>query len=215
MEFLKKPPKWLSDALPEGVRGILEGGGWYAVLGIVGVIILLLLWKLVGPLFRAKGPPAKVKEKDVLEEDLAAFSPLPPPGGNLRLTAEGVPVRLRLVVLAPAGTAFQIDPASVNKILDQVLPGLGNQAAQDQPRVRIWPKQLSYEGFAQTFHNNTAFPEGETEVSRWVLVAGRAKLGGQSVLIGLGLQAARPTPVGRRTLQPHEWPTVLRIREGE
>jgi len=48
-----------------------------------------------------------------------------------------------------------------------------------------------------------------------VRVAGRAKLGGQSVLIGLGLQAAKPTTVGRKTLQPHEWPTVLRIQERE
>jgi len=81
--------------------------------------------------------------------------------------------------------------------------------------VRIWPKQLSYEGFTNSFHKHTPIPGGEREASRWVLVAGRAKLGGQSVLVGLGLQAAKPTTVGRKTLQPHEWPTVLRIRERE
>jgi hypothetical protein len=215
MDFLENPPQWLTDLLPPGARGFLENGGWWVVLGVGGLLVLLLVWLLLRPLFRRRrraGPP---QERPKLEEDLASYPPLPPSTGDRRLTVEGVPVRLRLVVFAPAGTESEIDPEDVHRLLDLVLPGLGAIAKHDRTRFRFWPTQLSYEGFAKHFHRNTPLPEGEGQPSRWVLVAGRAKVGGQSFMLGVGLQAIAPTPMGRRTLQPHEWPTVFRIRVRE
>jgi hypothetical protein len=75
--------------------------------------------------------------------------------------------------------------------------------------------QLSYEGFAKHFHRNTITPEPEGELTRWVMVAGRAKLGKKQIMLGLALQAVKPTTVGRKTVDSHEWATVLRVRVRE
>jgi hypothetical protein len=58
-------------------------------------------------------------------------------------------------------------------------------------------------------------PEAEGELSPWVIVAGRAKLGKQQVMVGLALQALKPTTVGRLTLEAHEWDSKLRVRVRE
>jgi hypothetical protein len=116
------------------------------------------------------------------------------------------------VVVAPAGTAYEIAPEMVPEILDQVVPGLGEALTRDQPQTRVWPGQLSYEGFANTFHRSTPIPEGEKHPSRWAVLAGRADLEGRKVLVGLALQAVKPNSIGRRTLKGHEWATVLRVK---
>ncbi len=75
--------------------------------------------------------------------------------------------------------------------------------------------QVSYEGFAKHFHRNTLVPQTEGGLSPWVVVAGRAKLGKNQVMVGLALQAIKPTTVGRLTLQAHEWESKLRVRVRE
>jgi hypothetical protein len=207
---LGKPPQWLSEMLPEGVRSFLEGGGWWIVLGFLGLLILLILWSLVRGLFAGK--PAPERKSANLEEDLDALGPAPPHSGDRKLTVEGVPVRLRLVVLAPAGDVMRVRAERAGEVLDRVVQGLGDIVERDRPLVRVWPKQLSYEGFANSFHRNTPVPEGEKTPSRWVLIAGRADLGGRQVLVGLALQAVKPTTIGRKTLKPHEWDTLLRLK---
>src|SRR5262249_16875334 len=75
--------------------------------------------------------------------------------GDRRLTVYHLPVRLRLVVVAPAGTEYTVDPIGVERLLDMVIPGLGAVAFHDKPRVRVWPAQLSHQGFAVSFHRRT------------------------------------------------------------
>ncbi|MCI0463374.1 MAG: hypothetical protein L0Z62_41080 [Gemmataceae bacterium] len=207
---LGKPPQWLSDLLPDEVRNFLEGGGWWLVLGVLALLILLLLWTLVRGLFAGK--PAPVRRSADLEEDLESIGPAPPHSGDRKLTIEGVPVRLRLVVLAPAGDVMQVRAERAGEVLNRVVQGLADIVERDQPLVRVWPRQLSYEGFATSFHRNTPVPEGEKNPSRWILLAGRADLGGRQVLIGLALQAVKPTTIGRKTLKPHQWDTLLRLK---
>lgn len=214
MSFLT-PPDWLLEPMPGGLRKFTENGGWLLFLAFALFVVLFAFWGLVKrfltlilSLFRRK--PAEVS--DPLREKLAEYPPAPPGTGDRRLTVEGVPVRMRLVVLASAGQGSHVNMETANAILDQVLPGLGDLAAQDKPRVRIWPQQLSYEGFAQTFHRSTPIPEGDKVPSPWVLLAGRAKLGKHQVMLGLALQAIKPTTVGRVRLDAHQWTTMLRIR---
>ncbi len=210
MDILNNPPQWLKDLLPEGTLP----WSWWVILGFGGLVALLLLWalasKFTGLFGRKIKPP-----KDDLEEELESIPPAAPSTGDRRLTIDGVPVRLRLVVAAPAGAEGKINPQAVTKLLDRVVVGLGTIAENDQPRVRLWPMQYSYEGFAKLFHRNTPIPEGENEPSRWVLVCGRAKLGDRQVMLGLGLQAIKPTTIGRRTLKTHEWAETFRIKTRE
>jgi hypothetical protein len=216
MDFFKKPPDWVVNNSTEGARSFLENGGWYAVLGVIGLIVVWILWALASKIVRALvGGRKKKAPKLNLTENLMAIPAPPPLTGDRRLTVEGVPVRLRLVVLAPAGRAYEVNTAAAHQILDKVLPGLGQIAEDDQPLVRLWPFQLSYEGFANQFHNNTPKPEGEDEPSRWVLLAGRAHIGSNQIMLGLGLQAVKPTTVGRLHLDRHDWSNKLRIRTRE
>jgi hypothetical protein len=213
MDDLTKPPQWLINQFPDA-RGFFENGGWLAILGVGGLLLLFLLWvtvgKLVGGMFARKQPRAARRQQ--AGEDLEAIPPPPPHSGDLRLTVEGIPVRLRLVIVAPAGTARKIDPGMLAEILDRVVPGLADALKRDLPQTRIWPGQLSYDGFANTFHRSTEIPEGEKAPSRWALLAGRADMGGWQAMVGLGLQAVKPNSVGRRTLKAHEWATVLRVK---
>lgn len=216
MDFLLKPPQALTNNLPEGVRTFLENGGWLGVLGVGGLILLLLVWKIAAGIMKAFFKKPEKKERKLnLSEDLSAIPQPPPLTGDRRLTVEGVPVRMRLVVLAPAGRAYEVNPAAVNQILDKIMSGLGQIAQDDKPVVRIWPFQLSYEGFANSFHNNMPVPEGEDEPTRWVLAAGRAQMGNQQIMLGLALQAIKPTTVGRLHLDKHQWSSSLRIRTRE
>ncbi len=213
-ELLKKPPKELIDVVPEDVGNWLSDWGWYVVLGVAALIVLLLLLGLFSFLRRLFTRRPTNFEPN-LEERFADYPPLPPSTGDRRLTVEGVPVRLRLVVLAPAGTDSRVDLHSVEKLLDRVLPGLGAICQGDKPRVRIWPLQLSYEGFTKHLHRSTIIPEGERQLSKWAVIAGRAKLDDGQVMLGLGLEALKPTTVGRKTVDSHQWDQVLRVRVRE
>ena len=213
-ESLKKPPKELVEALPEDVGVWLEGWGWYVVLGVAAVIILLLLFGLLSFLRKLFSRNRQIPSKN-LEEHFAQYPPLKPSSGDRRLTIEGVPVRLRLVVVAPAGKESGFDDQKIDKLLDRILPGLGGIFNADKPRVRLWPMQLSYQGFANHLHRNTIIPEGDGQLSKWAVVAGRAKLDDCHVMLGLGLEALKPTTIGRKTIDSHEWDVMLRVRTRE
>src|SRR5262249_48653680 len=113
---------------------------------------------------------------------------------------------------AAAGKELQINAAAVDKILDRVLPGLGGVANQDRPAIRIWPPQMSYQGFGVHFHRCTPVPGSDDHPTPWVSVARPATVGTDPVLVGLGLWADEPTTVARKTLEPHEWGQVLRLQ---
>lgn len=212
MDELKKT---VQDSLPDSAAELLDDWGWYVLLGFGGLVVLLLLlgfFSFMRRAFRRQPPPVKTPN---LEERFAEYPPLKPSSGDRRLTIEGVPVRLRLVVVAPAGTESVLDEEHLDKLLDRILPGLGGIFLGDKPRVRIWPVQLSHEGFANHLHRNTIIPEGEHQLSKWAVVAGRAKLDDCQVMLGLGLEAIKPTTIGRKTIDSHQWDVMLRVRTRE
>lgn len=211
MDELQKAPQALIDAVPEEVGEWLTGWGWYAVLGFGALVVLLLLLGLLSFLRRLFARQPQLKAEN-LEERFAEYPPLKSSSGDRRLTIEGVPVRLRLVVVAAAGKESTFDEEHIDRLLDRILPGLGGVYNGDKPRVRIWPMQLSHEGFARHFHRNTIIPEGERKLSPWAAVAGMAKLDDCQVMLGLGLQALKPTTVGRKTVKAHEWDVLLRVK---
>ncbi len=120
----------------------------------------------------------------------------------------GQPGRLRLVVVAPTGKKT-IETGDVERLLNQVVRGLGDIVRQDKPRVRIWPAQLSVPGFAPTFHRLTRRPEPPGRPSQWVLMAGPAQVEGQQILLGLAIHADQANKWEQLTLKPLEWGEFL------
>jgi hypothetical protein len=206
-------PDAVKDILPAAVRpyaGLI-------VLGVVGVAALIgLVMLLVIVRFMFGGRKKPVKDTPNLEEDLTEYPDLKSSTtGDRQLRVEGVPVRLRLVVVAPAGTASEVDQDEVAKYLEKVVPGLGDIYKRDKPRLRVWPTQISYQGFATHFHRNTLTGAEDGEQTRWVMIAGRVKLGKQQIMLGLAMQSIKPNTVGRRTVDSHEWASILRVRVKE
>jgi len=211
MDAIQEKLQPLIDLLPESVRPY-----WWAVFGLAGLLLLLILLGFVGGLFRRVFGKRKAAPEDwakKLREDLSSYPAPPETAGKERLTIYHVPVRIRLVVLAAAGKETEIDVAQAESLLNRVIPGLGAIARQDRPRVRIWPPQLSQQGFATAFFRHTVTPHKEGLPSPWVLVAGRSQFNQPALLLGLALWAEEPNNVGRVSLEPHQWLDVLRIKE--
>jgi hypothetical protein len=209
MEQLKQLLEALIDWLPPPARDY-----WWAILGVAALAVVLIVLTLVRRLFRAvfgHRQPARVLDLGPVE-NLDDY-PLPlEPAGRRRLTVEGVPVRLRLVVVAPLGKQGPIQEADLPEVLDQVLWGLGTLYRQDHPGVRLWPPQLSSQGFAAAFHRRMSKREPEGQPSHWILVAGPTPPRPHPVLLGLALWADVANPIGRLTLEPSQWSSVLRIQ---
>jgi hypothetical protein len=206
MDFFRKPPDFLNNALPQGVR---DSWTIFAV-ALVALVVLLLLG-FVALLFRRRKPAPSPQEQN-LEERLANYPPIKPSTGDRRLLVEGVPVRMRLLVIASTGKASDFDIDNLAPLLEEVLPGLGEIYLADKPRIRVWPPQVSYDGFSRHFHRMTIVPEGEGKQSPWVCLGGRVRVKKSQVMLGMALQALKPTTVGRRTLDSHEWASTLRVR---
>jgi hypothetical protein len=204
----------LTDWMPPHVRNLLDVEVWWLIFLTAGLLLLLILGLLLRRLFRSlfRRPDSTRDWERDLREDLDAC-PLPtrPPGERI-LYAYHVPVRLRLAIVAVPGKEVDVDATAVEKLLERILPGLGAICERDRPRIRVWPQQLSQQGFVAAFHRCTPRHEPDGEPSRWVLIAGRALVGRQPVLLGLGLWADEPHTVGRVNLEPHQWLDVLRLR---
>jgi hypothetical protein len=203
------------ELLPQPAQDFLDQGGWWLVLVVAAGLLLALLVIVRGAarkLFGQRPPP---DTEAGLREDLAGYPPAPAAPVRRRLVVEGYPARLRLVVLAPVGKAAQIDAADAEPLLEHVLRGLGSVARQDRPRVRVWPSQLSHQGFAVMFHRLTHKPEPEGSPSHWTLLAGRARVGPHYLLLGLALWTEEPTTLGRRTFEPDQWAAVLHTQDIE
>jgi len=179
------------------------------------VLIAIVAGVLVAGLVLLRIAAGRKKEHPDLErglrENLAEYPP-PPPAGKLRLTVNGVPARLRLVVVAPTGKhhdSLSLD--QLPELLDDVVRGLGGFVVADKPRLRVWPPQLSVAGFAPTFHRLVASPDPAAQKSRWVRVAGPARPGNRPVLIGLAVLTDEPVKFGELPVEGTEWGRVLRV----
>jgi hypothetical protein len=126
----------------------------------------------------------------------------------------GLPVRLRLIVAAPLGyEAGDILLDEVEALLNYLVPGLSQMLEADRPRIRTWPTQFSSQGFVAAFLRHTLTPDPERQLSRWVLVIGKALMEHRPVAVGLVLLADQENLLGRITLEhPHQWLEALRIR---
>ncbi len=198
------PKGVVADVLPLPGQPLIGNNiVFYTVIGgVLFVVLLLILW-----MRRSRSAP--VDPERGLLENLAEYPPAGP--GPQRLLLHGQPVRLRLVVVAPLGKRALPADGAGEPLLDEVLRGLGSIARQDRPRIRVWPAQLSHQGFAPTFFRLTQRPEPAGKRSPWILAAGPARAGGQQLLLGLALCADDLTDLGNLSLQASEWGEVFRV----
>ena len=196
----------LWTVLPGATSGVwLRRRGWYAVLGVVALVVLLLLVGIAQLSWRMSlscAPQAERSAGQNLEGALRRISAAEaehrrsPAAGRRRAGATAARRRcaggqgIRVRRSAPRQAA-RPDPAR---------PGRGSTSATSRA-CAIWPMQLSYEGFTKHLHRNTIIPEGEQPACRMGRsIAGRAKLDDCQVMLGLGLEALKPTTIGRKTI---------------
>lgn len=146
------------------------------------------------------------------EIDLATLAPSGPPARGPSLHAYNVPMRLVVLVLAPVGRGSAL-PATdqLPAIVDQIAPGLFEVAQAHQARIKLWPPQLSAQGFAAALFANLPLPGNRGKGTPWCAISGRFAAGEQSYLAGVVLRAAATNSLGQITLA-HEaqWLEVLR-----
>jgi MYXO-CTERM domain-containing protein len=193
----------LLTAEPPGPPLIGNNVVFYAIFG--GVVLLLLLALLRW--LRRRRPV--VDPEAALVENLGDYPPAGP--GPQRLLLYGQPMRLRLVVTAPAGKRPLTTDGAVELLLDRVIYGLGGIVRQDRPHIRVWPPQLSQQGFAPRFFRLTHRPEQAGKPSPWILVAGPVRSGTNTFLLGLALCADEPTDRGNVSLQADQWGMAFRV----
>ncbi len=202
----------LTERLPPSWQDYLANGGWPVALGVAGVLLLLVILGIVDRLwlrlFRRKSS-ATFKPGPV--EDLALIPPPLLPPGEKQFMIYHVPARLRLIVAAPAGADRVTDEKKVKKELERLWPGVREVLVADKPRIRLWPAQLSQQGFVATFHQHLCRPDPEAKSSPWISVAGKIQLEDQALLLGLVFRTEEKTTFGQMTLEPHQWRDILRL----
>lgn len=200
----------LTDWIPDAIRKELNVEVWWLVELVVVLFALLFVGLFLKALWRAlfRRRRKKVDWDKETREDLESC---PLANGPPCLWVYHVPVKLRLIVLAPQGTGAEIDPDEVYKILDCVVPGLGRVIKRDRPRVSLWGGHLSTMGFTNSFHRCTPTGAREQEPSKWIMLAGPARGGGYQVFLGLGLWSETETTLSRKNLEPVQWLDILRL----
>lgn len=201
------------DFLPESIRGVLDGPLGIVVLLVVGAVAIFLLawgfsiaWRMVV----GTSSGSRTREK---KEILANYPPPPPVSITpKKLYVEGTRVRIRLLIVAPAGKELIITQDNVKGLMSEVVEDLGAIVNNDKPRIIIWPPQLSLQGFAPTFHRAVETPEAAGESSPWIVLAGPARVGPKKMLIGIALLSEKHMMMGRRDIEMERWHEILTVK---
>lgn len=184
-----------------------------ALIGGIAIVAGLLLILLAVLLFRRRAVTVEPPAPD-LHIDLATLPAHGPDPEGPWLEVYGLPVRLAVLVLAPAGRNSPTpDEAELPELFDSLVPGLGEIIQAHSPLVRCWPFQLSTQGFAHAFFNNVQLPGERGKGTPWCAVAGRFDQGERQFLAGLVCVADRPNSLSQVTVaHVGQWLDVLRIR---
>ncbi len=212
-DWLRDNLKPLTDWLPPEYRALAPDWVWWLLYLIALLLVLLIVGLTLKRLGRALARKPEERDWDAgwrvdLEE-----CPMPiQPDNERTLSVYHLPVRVRLVIVAALGNELDIDHGNVAALLNKVFPDLGTVVTREEPWIKIWPAQLSDLGFNSAFHRRTLKPEADGEASHWILIAGKAMVGKQVLLLGLGLWSEQTSAIGRLTLQPMQWLEILRLR---
>ena len=192
-------------------------------LGELGISVPLLIGAVAGALALLVGiaviralrrrRPAELPRPD-LSIDIRTLGDDGPPERGAKLEVYHLPMRLAALVLAPTGRGGTLPPQEqIPTIIDHIVPNLGEVFREHQSVLRLWPSQLSSEGFANTFFTNARLPGQGGKGTPWCAVAGRFEAEGQKYLVGMLLCAAAPNSLSQLTVQRDtQWLDLLRVR---
>ena len=180
-----------------------------AILLLVGLFVLRKILKQ-----RKRQLPVIEPE---LEIDVSALDCEGPPAEGHVLEFYYIPVRLAVLVLAPAGRGHELPPAEeIPAMIDMILPGLSRVVDKHRPLYRRWPAQLSWRGFAHKFFAHVRLPGNDGRGTPWSSVAGIVKTSQGAVMAGLVLRSEQATGFGHEMIGSEgEWLRVLQIKPGQ
>ena len=120
-----------------------------------------------------------------------------------------------MLVLAPVGRdGSPPEREELAAVVDQIVPGLGGLLTAHRTAVKIWPPQLSSQGFANKFFANVSLPGDHGKGSPWCSLAGRFETAGRGFLAGLALCASAPNSMGQTVVEHDaQWFDMLRISD--
>jgi len=182
------------------------------VAGLVGLVVVFVLWKLLAGRRRKLPKP----EMD-LTIQLAPLGEHGPPPGAPVLEHYNLPVRLAAVVVAPAGRVNPLPaPDQLHTVFEAMAPGLAQVVVSHDALIRRWPEQLSTTGFAHVFFRNAKLPGDGGKGTAWCSAAGLAKVEGHPVMVGVLMRSAHPNGLGQVILeQETKWLDVLRVKPAQ
>lgn len=200
--------------LPVPAQDFLNSGGW--VLMLVGVAILALFGKRIHrrrKVFVSKMPPRLGRKRDSRANDLALIGDALTAAGPKQATVNDVPGRLRLVIAAPTAAKLgQLSPHALARLLDAAVPGLGEVAPHDSPKVETWTDVQTHDGFRRKLEQRVKFPQPSGQPSPWVIVSGELSSSGGPVFVALGFYVHRPATLRWVEVAAGHWRQVLGLR---
>jgi len=181
---------------------------WVAVCGIVLVAALGIVLRVF-----FSGRRRREQQIEDLRVDVKELGAHGPPEG-VQLEYYGTPVRVALLVLAPAGRHHELpSKAALPAVVEQLIPGFVDILSQHQPAYRSWSAQISSSGFAHSFFNHVPLPGDRGRNTPWCSLAGKFNAMGQQFLVGIILVAKTVNGFSQRVVE-HEgqWHDILRVR---
>ncbi|WP_347243929.1 hypothetical protein [Thermogutta sp.] len=187
--------------------------GWFApVAGVLGVILLLFAATLVRRWLRRKRKPKWVEPDlriDVSRVELRPVLDLP------KLLFHGEPVRLDIVILAPAGRTGTLPPPRDWPVLmEAIAPGLMRVVQAHEPQFIRWPAQLSVNGFVHQFFRNVVLPGDRGRGTPFCAAVGPARNAeGQLFLVGMVMHADHPLFLSLEEVESETmWRRLIEVR---
>lgn len=174
----------------------------------IGAVIVLLIIR--GMRRGAKGTDDRGENLTI---DLTTLDVSGPSDHGPQLEFYGTPVRLLVLVIAPAGRGQLPPKEELRETVDYLLPGLAKVLDTHRPIFRSWESQLSTQGFANSFFNNLALPGDRGKGTPLCSVVGKFDIDGGQLLAGLVCRAEKPNGLSQVIVQ-HEgqWLDVLRVK---
>jgi hypothetical protein len=180
----------ITNHLPNPAQDFLNSGGWLLVIAGAGGLIAFRRRihrnrkQLVQP--RAKRRPATPRIELAMIGDSLTYL------GPRQATVQGVPARLRLVVMAPdaAATGAVAVPAPMDQFLNTIHADLSSLSAADFPRADVWSDAEARTEFRKACEGRLEFPANTEQAAHWVVLMGTTTWHGLPTQVALGFYSS-------------------------